>query len=205
MRSAFRNTGLINSPDFSNLTTIGFGGMPGLFRGCTSLITAPNFNNVNALSGGGGQFQGAFYGCTSLISAPNFNSLTDIPGSALQECFYGCSSLINAPFLSNVVSISNHGLDSCFRDCSNLNSGPDFSNIITTSVNMDFAYCFRNCYKLSEVTAPNIQDWNTSTFYVWMQNAGRDVTGTKTMYCPAGTVIPTSNDGIPSGWTRVDY
>lgn len=195
-------TSLTTAPDLSSVTTIGNYGLQACFRGCTSLNTAPDMSNVTSIGTYG--LSTAFQGCTSL-TAHDLSSLTTISNNGLQSCFEGCTSL-TAPDLSNVTTIGESGLNSCFKGCTSLITGPDLSNVTSVS-NYGLQNAFNNCSKLSTVTAPNVQDLTTN--YIlnsWLNNAGSQATGTKTVNVPTGATITTgSNDGIPTGWTRVDY
>lgn len=122
----------------------------------------------------------AFNGQTHLISAQNLNfgNVTSVNGTGMGGMFQYCSALTTAPDLSGVTSVGDYGMGNMFYGCSNI----------------------------STVTAPNINPWDTSKTGNWLTGAGSSATGTKTVYCPTGVEIPTSNNsGIPSGWTRVDY
>ena len=56
---------------------------------------------------------------------------------------------------------------------------------------------------MSVVHCPNVSSWNTSITNNWLLNAGKSVSGTKTAYKYSNISIPTSDSGIPSGWTEV--
>ena len=59
--------------------------------------------------------------------------------------------------------------------------------------------------KLEKVCLPKVTTWNETAFYMWLANTSSEVTGTKTAYVPAGVTIPENTNGVPSGWTRVEY
>ena len=65
---------------------------------------------------------------------------------------------------------------------------------------------FYQCYKLNSVTCLATDISATSCTSYWLSDAGRDVTGTKTFTAANSSVnwLSGSNNGIPSGWTRVN-
>jgi len=66
---------------------------------------------------------------------------------------------------------------------------------------------FNGCSSLSSVTClatSGINNTNHSTTW-WLENAGTQATGTKTFTAAPSATWPSGTDGIPSGWTRVDY
>jgi len=89
-----------------------------LFKGCTSLTTAPELPATTLASY---CYCNMFQGCTSLTTAP------ELPATTLSECcyynmFYGCTSLTTGPYLP----ASNSGLvsscySSMFKNCTSLN------------------------------------------------------------------------------------
>lgn len=93
-----------------------------------------------------------------------------------------------------------------FKDCTNLVKGPDFSRLTSITGNC-FGDTFQYCSNLQEVTAPNVSTWTSSQFSNWLQFAGTSVPSgtTKVFNAPINVEIPTGNNGIPTGWTRVDY
>lgn len=150
-----------------------------------------------------------FYNQTHLISAAdlNFGNVTTISANeGLKNVFSGCSSLTEIPDFSNITTVGQECFDSCFRNCASLTNGGDFSNI-TSAGSSSFSSCYSGCTHISNVIAPNIQDLTQNgVLSNWLDNAGTSATGTKVVNVPTGATITTNSiNGIPSGWTRVDY
>lgn len=224
----YRCSNLVDSPYLSNITTIGDYGMSNMFDSCTSLTTAPDLSSVTTVGDWG--MQSMFNGCTVLANVPDMSSITTITGesqfrSMFQDCkaittgpdmsgitvgqrsfinymFGGCTALVTPPDLSNLTNGPMEGAREMFRGCTALTKGLDLKNVTTTINDSFMTGIYTDCYKLEEMTYPNISTW-VDTWTGFGNNMGRDVAGTKTFYAPTGLVIP--DGGIPTGWTRVDY
>ena len=187
---------------FSTITSVGTYGLRGLFSGCTTLVTAPDLSSVTSVDLE--SMKSCFEGCTSLVTAPDLSNVTSIGSSGLAYAFYGCTSLTTAPDLSNVTSIWQYGLENAFKGCSFV-TAPDLSNVTSVGTS-GLSSAFKDCYKLEVATAPNVQNLTNNILYSWLQYAGSQATGTKTVRVPTGaTITADSVSGIPTGWTRVDY
>ena len=143
----------------------------------------------------------------NLMSISDFdtmNTIDTISESKFAAIFNGQTNLVSVSDLSlgNVTTINVGGFSQVFGSCSNLINGVDLSKIVNITTD-SFLSLYALCKKLETVTAPNVQTWNTSCFSSWLFIAG--VSGTKTAYVPAGVVIPESSNGVPNGWTRVEY
>ena len=73
-----------------------------MFRGCTSLVTAPELPATTLVNN---CYYGMFYGCTSLTSAPELPA-TKLVGNCYSYMFYGCNKLnyIKAMFISGTLT-----------------------------------------------------------------------------------------------------
>lgn len=189
-------------PDFSKITTIGRRGMYQMYSGAFSLTGKVSMPNLTSIGEEG--LRGAFSN-TSLTEAPDFSSLTTIGNYGLYRAFYYDYFMKGQPLMSNVTTIGNYGMYGCFENNQYLTKGADLSSC-TEIGEYTLQDCYEYCYRLEEVTAPNIDSWYDYYFSSWLYRAGEFVTGTKTFNAPTGLEIPTDTDsGIPSGWTRVDY
>lgn len=174
-----------------------------------NLLSIKNYNTMTTETTIGTKtFNSLFYEQTNLISAENLNfgNVSSVGNSSFYYFFYGCSGLVKLPDFSNIItSTDTSSFREAFENCSSLVQGADFSNV--TTVGNGFLYgAYKGCTHISNVTTPNIQDLNTTYLTEWLQNAGTQATGTKTVNVPTGATITTgSNSGIPTGWTRVDY
>lgn len=70
-----------------------------MFKGCTSLVTAPRLPAVILTNS---CYRGMFYGCTSLTSTPQLPA-TSLAPYCYSEMFHGCMSLTTAPVLPATI------------------------------------------------------------------------------------------------------
>ena len=166
-----------------------------MFYGCLSLTSAPE---LPATTLADNCYYTMFSHCTSLTSAPELPATTLTPRCYL-SMFYGCSSLTSAPELPATILV-----DSCyytmFQGCSSLTSAPELP--ATTLVDSCYRGIFYNCTSLNNITmlAEDISASNCLTNWV------RDVASSGTFTKAASmTSLPTGVNGIPNGWTVVDY
>ena len=115
-----------------------------------------------------------FRGCTSLTTAPELPA-TELSRGCYGEMFSGCTSLTTAPGLP-----AEQLLEYCYGGM------------------------FYNCIKLNSITmlAIEIPSSESGCLSNWVFNVASTGTFTK---AASMTSIPTGYDGIPSGWTVVDY
>jgi hypothetical protein len=119
---------------------------------------------------------------------------------AYNYMFFFNSNLIDASGL-NLTSTST--AESCyqrmFTSCTSLTTAPEI--FATTLKYNSFYYMFFNCTSLNYVKH-HITEWNIFNTTDWLHN----VASSGTVECPANSTIPSNDDdGIPSGWTRVDF
>jgi len=95
-----------------------------MFKGCTSLINAPN---LPAISLSAQCYSNMFEGCTSLIVAPNLNAnLIHYTTRAIPDTD---SSLIDRPYRnSGYLKIADRAYYEMFKDCINLEIIPEIAN-----------------------------------------------------------------------------
>lgn len=111
------------------------------FRGCTSLVTVPTFQNVGSMAS-------CFYGCTSLVTAPTIpEGVTNIA-----NCFNRCSSLTTVPALPSTIT----AMQGAFMYCTALTTAPTIPSAVT-----NMQQCFNGCTSL--VTASTIPANVTNT------------------------------------------
>ena len=117
-----------------------------------------------------------FYDCGTLTAAPALPATT-LANSCYSNMFYGCTNLEAAPVLPAETLVTN-----CYQNM------------------------FNNCSKLASVTCMATSGINTNlSTYNWLVNAGTQATGPKSFTAVSTANWPSGNNGIPSGWTRVDY
>ena len=145
----------------------------------------------------------------------SYSKLTDASGLLLPamtltnncyyEMFYSCSGMTAAPAELPAETLASSCYYEMFSSCSKLTTAPVLP--ATSLVSNCYRSMFSYCYKLSSVTclATSGIDSNNST-YSWMQSAGSQAAGDKTFTADkTASWSEGSNNGIPSGWTRVDY
>jgi len=88
-----------------------------MFRGCTSLATAPQLPATTLAQG---CYGGMFQNCTSLAAAPVL-SATTLADYCYSGMFVGCTNLTTAPQLP-ATTLANHCYQNMFQNCTSLNS-----------------------------------------------------------------------------------
>ena len=151
MSNMFSNTSL-TSLDVSNFDTSEVTDMGGMFYGCSSLtsLDVSNFNTSNVTS------MGSMFGsCRRLTSLDlsNFNTSKVVDMRAM---FDGCNSLtklnVSTWDTSNVTSM-NAAYAGMFYGCNSLTS-LDLSSFDTSKIT-NFAFMFKDCNKLTQITVSN--------------------------------------------------
>ena len=84
-------------------STLGFACYDSMFRGCTSLTTAPELPATTLAQGG--CYYAMFYGCTSLTTAPELPATT-LEVACYSNMFNGCTSLNYIKCLATDISAS---------------------------------------------------------------------------------------------------
>ena len=139
---------------------------------------------------------------------------TDVPAYAFYKMFgmsswdeetgdeiYWCASLTQAPALP-AQTLADYCYSGMFNCCTSLVHAPELlAEILAEEC---YTSMFFGCTSLASMDV-SFTAWNpaNATIY-WMYNAGTQATGTKTFTCPSGLPANPGNNGIPSGWTRVD-
>ena len=169
----------------------------GMFRGCTNLTDAPE---LHAKTMEKSCYYEMFYDCEKLTDAP------ELPATTLAEyCYFrmfsGCKSLANVPDELPAKVLE----DSCYAEmfvwCISLTTAP----ILPARTFAPFCYMwmFSGCVNLSNITclADNYQYASIPTSQ-WLY--GVNSTGTF-IKAANKTNWQSGDDGIPEGWTVVDY
>ena len=118
-----------------------------MFRGCTSLTTAPE---LPATTLAGECYLDMFQDCTSLTSAPTLPATT-LYERCYRNMFRGCTSLTTAPVLP-ATTLAIYCYSSMFNSCTSLTSAPALP--ATTLATYCYYYMFENCSALT--TAPDL-------------------------------------------------
>ena len=165
-----------------------------MFYGCTSLTTAPvlpaTTSSINC-------YNSMFYGCTSLTTAPELPATT-LAGSCYISMFAGCTSLTTAPVLPATTLVSNC-YNSMFSGCTSLTTAPELP--ATTLDSKCYQYMFKDCSNLNYIKMLATDISASSCLTDWVLGVSSTGTFVKN---PDMTSLPIGVDGIPSGWTVVD-
>ena len=142
-----------------------------MFRGCTSLTTAPA---LPATTLSERCYYYMFYDCTSLTTAPELPATTMAP-YCYSSMFRGCTSLTTAPALP-ATTLANRCCTSMFQGCTSLTTAPALlaTTIATTMATFCYYYMFNGC------TALKVSETQTGSYqYAWrIPTAGTGTTAT---------------------------
>lgn len=119
-----------------------------MFRGCTSLTTAPSILPATTLANY--CYANMFNGCTSLTTAPALPATT-LAERCYQQMFAGCTSLTVAPELP-ATTLTQYCYDNMFSGCTSLTVASELP--ATTLANECYRYMFNSCTSLT--TAPEL-------------------------------------------------
>ena len=116
-----------------------------MFKGCTSLTTAPVLPATTLASD---CYSGMFNGCTSLTTAPALPATT-LASHCYSNMFNGCTSLTTAPVLP-ATTLASDCYSGMFNGCTSLTTAP----ALPATVMADYCYysMFQGCTSLT--TAP---------------------------------------------------
>ena len=119
----------------------------GMFKGCTSLVEAPE---LPATVLANNCYQYMFQDCSSLIYVPELPATT-LANNCYLQMFNGCSSLVNAPELS-ATTLAEYCYAGMFGGCTSLVEAPELP--ATTLANGCYYGMFNGCSSL--VNAPKL-------------------------------------------------
>ena len=112
-----------------------------MFRGCTSLTTAPS---LPATTLAFNCYYGMFNSCRSLTTAPSLPATT-LANNCYYGMFSGCISLTTAPSLP-ATTLTDYCYNSMFNDCRSLTTAPSLP--ATTLANDCYGCMFKGCTSL---------------------------------------------------------
>ena len=192
---------LVTTPNLNNVVNIGYASCSQMFGYCYSLVTPPDFNSVT-YTGIRSGFSWCFHDCNSLTRTPSFNSLTSIGPYGFNQTFANCSNLTDIMFdISSITNLPEFALNRSFMN-TKIETGLYLGNVTELGSN-SLSQIYYNCSFLSVVHCPNVSSWDITNTNKWLSGAGTSVSGTKTAYKYSNISIPTSDSGIPVGWTEV--
>ena len=166
----------------------------GMFKGCTSLTSAPVLPATTLKMS---CYHIMFNGCTALTTAPELPATT-LADNCYSAMFSGCTALTTAPELP-ATRLKTSCYSTMFYSCSSLTTAPELP--ATTLAGRCYYNMFKNCTSLNyiKMLATNISD--NRCLYNWVYNVAS--TGTFIKH-PNMTSLPSGNSGIPAGWTVND-
>ena len=149
--SCYRNmfkgcTSLTTAPALPT-TTLAQSCCASMFNDCTSLTSAPELPSTTLENY---CYRDMFNGCTSLTTAPALPATT-LAQACYGGMFWGCTSLTTAPALPT-TTLANYCYNSMFRDCTSLTSAPELP--ATTLTEWCYEDMFNGCTNLT--TAPQL-------------------------------------------------
>ena len=222
---------LITSTDFSTCTTLTEdGAFNGLFMDNIHIVSHPTLELLLPATTLTAYCYSNMFNSTSLTSPPKLRATTlakncynsmfsnshlaevpELPATSLEEYCYAnmfshCKSLTIVPVnLLPATELAGHCYDSMFDQCSNLTAAP----VLPAQTLPEFCYfsMFLDCSKLSSVTCLATDISASGCVDGWLYHAGTSVSGKKTITTPSTTpwIMGNEFDGIPTGWTRLDY
>ena len=191
---------LMNSNSYATATSIkGSSAFQGLFKGNTKIKNKEGQHiELPATTLRDYCYRSMFEGCIGLTRAPELPA-TSLSAYCYLSMFYGCTGLTEAPDLP-ATTLATCCYYSMFSGCTGLTETPILP--ATTLPYSCYNSMFNDCTNLSRVTClgtnPNI-DYNTSS---WLSGVSSTGVFIKT---PEATTWPSGVNGIPSGWTVIDY
>ena len=165
----------------------------GMFRGCTSLVTAPT---LPATTLANFCYSNMFQYCTNLVNAPELPATT-LADYCYEGMFYGCTSLTSAPELP-ATTLAERCYEYMFYGCTSLVTAPELP--ATTLTTDCYQYMFNGCSLLNYIKAMFTTTPGTDYTSNWVNGVASSGTFVKNS---AATWNVTGVDGIPNGWTPV--
>ena len=191
-------TGLISAENLilpaTTLTDSCYGAM---FKGCTSLTTAPE---LPATTLAGTCYAEMFDYCTSLTSAPELPATT-LASQCYYRMFVGCTSLITVPSILPATTLTVSCYRSMFQRCTSLTTAPELP-ATSLAANRCYGGMFADCTNLNYIKCLAT---DISALYCtngWVDGVSATGTFVKNASMTGWT---TGNNGIPSGWVVEDY
>lgn len=145
-------TSLTTAPELPATTTVS-SCYAHMFNGCTSLTTAPELPATTTASN---CYAGMFSGCTSLTTAPALPA-TLLSYQCYKDMFKGCTSLAAAPSLP-AMTLASQCYYSMFQGCTSLTTAPVLP--ATTLKEQCYRYMFKDCTGI-KLSTTNDGDYTT--------------------------------------------
>lgn len=172
-----------------------------LFSGATHIVSAENMV-LPSTTFQKQCYSQMFQGCTSLTTAPTVIGTSDATFSgdySFSDMFANCSSLTTAPQLP-MTSLGKQCYWYMLQNCTSLTTAP----LLPATSLLPQCYCgmFNGCTSLNSVTCLATTNITSSNCNEWLKDVAASGTFTKAANASWST---TGQNGIPNGWTVVDY
>ena len=188
---------LYRTNDFATYESVEGYAFRTMFWKCTSLTKAPAMPATTLSTY---CYRSMFDGCTSLTKAPELPATT-LDTFCYTSMFEGCTSLTKAPALP-ATTLADRCYGSMFNGCTSLTKAPALP--ATALANYCYDYMFKGCSSLNEVHCKIPSSYSSSQISYYTSNWLVDVSPTGTFYTNADANWPSGEDGIPTGWRRVN-
>ena len=193
----FASSGLISAPELP-ATTLAVGCYEDMFCWSPNLKEAPVLPATTLTAG---CYNRMFGGCTSLTTAPELPATT-LANGCYGLMFYECTSLTTAPELP-ATTLEVGCYSRMFKECTSFTTAP----MLPATILKESCYeeMFSGCTSLKAVTCLAI---NISAFrctYRWMRKVASGGTFTRAATMDEGQSWGDGDNGIPSGWSVVNY
>ena len=178
--------------------------LAGLFYGTTTLVDASDLI-LPATTLYPSSYNGMFRGCTNLVNGPKLLPALDIPTDAYSSMFEGCVNLVEGPEIMAITASGNTALNRmfCMSRSSKVTCAMTKSPIIRitnpSSYNNVFQQLFAGNGNINEVII--LAQGTNLSFANWLANTSSGGVIKK----PSATTLTSGGNGVPSGWTTVDY
>ena len=167
-----------------------------MFFNCTSLTTAPNLPAMTLASY---CYDNMFSNCTSLTTAPELPATT-LEENCYRSIFKKCTSLASAPSVLPATTLATQCYQQMFNGCSGLTESPILP--AETLKTQSYGSMFNGCTSLSAITCLATDITKGGCTQGWVSGVAASGTFTKAASMSSWTE---GDNGIPSGWTVVDY
>ena len=160
-----------------------------MFRGCTSLTTAPA---LPATTLADSCYELMFDYCKSLTTVPEL-PVTTLARGCYSGMFFECFSLTTAPALP-ATTLAEYCYDNMFNKCKSLTIAPELP--ATTLTRCCYRYMFAYCTSLNYIKMLATDVSATEALDSWTKN----VSPTGTFIRHPNAYIPRGTSGIPDRW-----
>lgn len=190
---------LIYGDNFVGQTALTLGNEFRFLFVATNIISAENLVLPATALGGYYNYTALFHQCSKMVLAPKILPALTVPQGCYNSMFNGCTSLTTAPELP-ATSIGTDCYKNMFINCTSLTTAPVLH--IATVNSGSYQNMFQGCTSLNAITclATDVSAANCTANWV----SGVAATGTFTKAASMSN-WSTGVNGIPDGWTVVDY